>query len=192
MMMTATAFGLDCCDLVGAHGPRRLTLARRVAMYVARKSTVFSLATIGRAFGTDHSNVKSACAHIEKTIANDPKLAALIRSLIDGAVYRKLAADRAGIDTLALARQIAANPRRMAVAARALEITALATAVVDLWEVATAAETLVGELGRCDIETHEPKRATLVATLIQNITSEMNHIAGPAETPLEPAEAERS
>lgn len=192
IMMTASAFGVDYVDLVRVGGSRRLVQPRHVAMYVSRQATSFSLPDIARAFDNDHTTVIAAIKKVEARMAEDANFAALVQSLKDAVGYRKMAPDRSGVDTLALARQIAANPRRMAIAASPLEIAALATAVVDVWEVACAAETLVGELGHCDIETHEPERAALVATLIQNITSEMNHIAGSADSPLEPAEAERS
>lgn len=76
-------------DLTGARRDRVLTLARQVAMYLAREIDRASLAEIGLAFGgKTHSTVHYSLARLSRQMQEDEALAGVVRELrarIEGA-----------------------------------------------------------------------------------------------------------
>lgn len=138
--LTALNFGLDPCDLVSDNGSAPAPLARQVAMYVARKTTPHSFAAIGRAFNRDHSTILHGVAKIEAEIRTDPRMKALTDSIARNVEFRERIEALGGIDVLAVARRIAADPIRRAMSASVMEVSALAASLLDMWEVALAAE----------------------------------------------------
>jgi chromosomal replication initiator protein len=77
-------FGVPVAALASAGRSRALSLARQVAMYLARKYTDRSLAEIGKFFGDrNHAAVKSAEARVEGLRQTSPALAMDIEKIID-------------------------------------------------------------------------------------------------------------
>lgn len=80
---TARRNGLTADDLVGPSRCRQVSLARGMAMYLARRLTPKSLQAIGTAFGgRDHTTVLHGIRVTEARRANDPGFAAEIDQLI--------------------------------------------------------------------------------------------------------------
>ncbi len=70
-------------DIRSKKRTKEIANARKLAMYIAKKLTNFSLAEIGSAFGgKDHATVIYACKQIEKARQKDDNLAKLIDNII--------------------------------------------------------------------------------------------------------------
>ncbi len=64
---------------------REIVVARQVAMFLCKKLTNDSLATIGKALGNrNHSTVVYACRAVQGLMDTDPKMAEAVRSIEDG------------------------------------------------------------------------------------------------------------
>lgn len=70
----STVFQVKLQDLKGHSRSKELTLARQVAMYLAKSLISESLTEIGAAFGKTHSTVLYACKTIEQKISKDSSL----------------------------------------------------------------------------------------------------------------------
>ncbi len=67
--VAADYFGLSAADLQSGRRNNVLSLARSLAMYLARKHTRMSYPELGRAFGRrSHASVISACKKLEKLL----------------------------------------------------------------------------------------------------------------------------
>lgn len=86
---TARRHGLTAADLVGPSRCRQVSLARGMAMYLARRLTPKSLQSIGAAFGgRDHTTVLHGIRVTEGRRARDPGIAADIDQLIETLLRR--------------------------------------------------------------------------------------------------------
>lgn len=86
---TARRHGLTAADLAGPSRCRHVSLARGMAMYLARRLTPASLQTIGDAFGgRDHTTVLHGIRVTETRRARDPGITAEIDQLIETLVLR--------------------------------------------------------------------------------------------------------
>lgn len=86
---TARRHGLTAADLVGPSRCRRVSLARGMAMYLARRLTTKSLQSIGTAFGgRDHTTVLHGIRVTETRRARNPGIAADIDQLIETLLRR--------------------------------------------------------------------------------------------------------
>lgn len=142
--MTALHFGFDAVELVAHRRNRDVTLARHVAMYVAKRTTPHSFTTIARHFGgRDHTTVIHAIDKIAQGLETDATLKAAVNALIAGIEYRERLAAYGPVDVLWIAGYIAAHPQRRAMEASVMDIIALADTVRQLWEIAQAAEQFV-------------------------------------------------
>jgi chromosomal replication initiator protein len=75
-------FGVALSDLRGKTRTGSVTLARQIAMYVARQLTHASLGELGRAFGgKDHTTVLHAVAKIQAMLGTDTELQKTIEAL---------------------------------------------------------------------------------------------------------------
>lgn len=74
-------FNLNLEDITGPGRSRELVLARQVAMYLARHLTTFSLPSIGRAFGKDHSTVIHACNKVAQLLVTDGRIASAVQEI---------------------------------------------------------------------------------------------------------------
>lgn len=70
----STVFQVKVQDLKGHSRSKELTLARQVAMYLAKSLISESLTDIGAAFGKTHSTVLYACKTVEHKISKDTAL----------------------------------------------------------------------------------------------------------------------
>jgi len=182
--LTADAFGLSLADLLGHDKRADYAQARHVAWYVARKTGGYSFPAIAGAFNhRDHTTVIYGVRKVEKRLVEDPTLAALILSLAATCDYRAALQAQGKVDVLAIARRIARDPRGGAINASLIEVSALGVTVVDLWEIASAAEALIVDLAQCEIVAahHDDDRLARIAALSDAIVDEINHIAGPPE-----------
>jgi len=68
-------------DLKGTSRQRQITLARQMAMYLARQHTPASLPEIGRAFSRDHSTVLTSIKKIQGLVATDATTQAMVTRL---------------------------------------------------------------------------------------------------------------
>ena len=80
---TARRHGLTAADLIGPARCRQVSLARGMAMYLARRLTPESLQAIGAAFGgRDHTTVLHGIRVTERRRSKDPGIASEIDQLI--------------------------------------------------------------------------------------------------------------
>lgn len=66
-------FGVARVELISKSRKGNVNWARQVAMFLARRHTLMSLAQIGASFGRDHATVVHACARVEKDVKNNPR-----------------------------------------------------------------------------------------------------------------------
>ncbi|MCR9122977.1 MAG: hypothetical protein NXH91_11970 [Phyllobacteriaceae bacterium] len=177
ILIVAKAFGVTYGGIIADSRNTHETMARHVAMYVARKALGISLPDLGREMNRDHTTVLSGVRKIEGLREADPQLKALTESLVTAVEYREAARHSGEIDVLALAQSVASNPRRNAAAASVQEVAALALTFIDLWEVVSAAETLIADLGACSID-GDPDQVARIEALSAAIGDEIHHIAG--------------
>jgi len=79
----AELYHLDVADLVGSRRTKDISLARQVAMYVARELTDLSLNVIGSKFGgRDHTTVMHAIDKIKTQLAKDTQLSAEVQKVV--------------------------------------------------------------------------------------------------------------
>ncbi len=79
----AKTFEVENCDIVSPKRSGNLSIARQIAMYVAREITHMPLTDIGKEFGgRDHSTVVYAINHTEKQIKKNSYIKALTQDLI--------------------------------------------------------------------------------------------------------------
>ena len=83
----ARGFQLDPSDLIGKKRDKETTTARRVAMYLLRKHTGFSLNQVGRELGgRDAAAVTNSCRKVAADIETDPFLRRKIIDIQQGLV----------------------------------------------------------------------------------------------------------
>ena len=164
--ITALNFGVETNAILAENRRKHVVLARQVAIYLARTLTTHSTVTIGDAFaGRDHTTVLYSVERIQTELDADPhgKLAALIKSIARNIELRDRIDMMGGIDVIAVARHIATDPVRAAMAASVMEISALAATVIDLWDIALAAEEAIQLRERQIAITNEIMTAELMA-----------------------------
>lgn len=187
--LCALNFAVDASDIVAERRSKHQTLARHTAFWLARKHTVASLPAIGKAFGgRDHTTIISGIERIEAQIETDPKLAALIRSLGQTLDFADAVRTQGSIDVLTVARRIARDPRRAAMAASTQEVAALAATVLDLWELLEAKDELTALLN-AGLSPHafsplDDQRLQAIEDLKHNIETMERLIAGADEETL--------
>jgi chromosomal replication initiator protein len=77
----AHSFQLDPSEIIGKKRDKETTMARRVAMYVMRQNTVFSLNQVGRELGgRDAAAVTNSCKKVASDMDSNPFLR---RKLLD-------------------------------------------------------------------------------------------------------------
>jgi chromosomal replication initiator protein len=75
--IVAEHYHLEVADLIGSRRTKEISLARQVAMYLARELTELSLNVIGNRFGgRDHTTVMHAIDKIKTQLSRDTQLAA--------------------------------------------------------------------------------------------------------------------
>lgn len=80
--LTAEAFGITVDDLISAKRTSDISLARQVAMYLARETLNDSLSNIGAAFNKkDHTTVMHACKKIEAEIVSNIRVKMIVDSI---------------------------------------------------------------------------------------------------------------
>ena len=72
--VTAAFFGITPADIHSSRRTRTVSVARMIAMYLARRHTRMSFPEIGRFMGKNHSSVVLAVQRLEKTIAKNEAL----------------------------------------------------------------------------------------------------------------------
>ncbi|MDB5098305.1 MAG: chromosomal replication initiation protein DnaA [Cyanobacteria bacterium RYN_339] len=78
----AELYHLEVADLVGSRRTKDISLARQVAMYIARDLTDMSLNVIGSKFGgRDHTTVMHAIDKIKTQVAKDTQLSAEVQKI---------------------------------------------------------------------------------------------------------------
>ena len=78
----AIAWGLSQEELISTNRSAAVSLARQVAMHLARELTDHTLPAIGRAFGNrNHTTVMHACKRTAERIAKDPEAFATVERL---------------------------------------------------------------------------------------------------------------
>lgn len=80
--LTCAAFELSRDELLSASRSTRVSWARQVAMYLARRHTGATLPAIGERFGgRNHTTVMYACRRAGERLASDPAAQALVQDL---------------------------------------------------------------------------------------------------------------
>lgn len=122
----------------------KVSHARALAAYVVREVTLWSWARIGRAFEKDHTTIIAAYRKIQRSLASDGELAEVTDGLIEKLklAHRQQFRPQAR-DVVDLAAPIAAGSLRGAIGMSARDVKRLAAGVMDLWDVALAAEVYV-------------------------------------------------
>jgi len=71
----ANCFQIDPADIISRKRDKEISMARRVAMYILRQETSYSVAQIGQELGDRNpSAVTNACKSIAKTLSSNPYL----------------------------------------------------------------------------------------------------------------------
>jgi len=78
---TARFYNLTADDLKGRSQSQNIVLPRQVAMYLIRKLTNTSLVNTGKAFGRDHSTVKSSLTKVESNIKESVDFSIIIKDI---------------------------------------------------------------------------------------------------------------
>jgi len=141
--VTALNFDVPADMLAGRNNCDRYRLPRQIAMYVARETTDLTSTDIASAFGRSCRCVSTAVATVERERTSDPAVNAVTDRLIAAVRFRERIRETGGIDVLAVARRVSRDPQRAAIGVSVMEVAALAATVLDLWEVARAAEAMV-------------------------------------------------
>lgn len=184
--VTAEQFGVPVIDLVSDRRGRDVVRARHVAGYLAKRLTPHSMNAVARMLNKDHTTVGHGLKIVEDAIREDAAFAAMVERLADRLREREriLATYGPGVidHARAIARATDGVPRRQAMAATTQEIEAMAIALCSLWDVASAAEVLIGDLGHCEVLAPQADKDRLarIEALSAAILDEINHIAGPA------------
>jgi len=71
---TAAFFGITPADIHSSRRTRTVSVARMIAMYLARRHTRMSFPEIGRFMGKNHSSVVLAVQRLEKTLTKEQSL----------------------------------------------------------------------------------------------------------------------
>lgn len=141
--LVALNFGITPNEILAHNSQKVPLLARKVVIYLARKHTPYSTKVIGTAIGDrDHTTVLHAIERLDAELKGDVKLKALVQSLGDNIAFRERMEAVGSVDVLAVARHIAAQPMNRAIGASVMQVAALAATVIDLWDIALAAEEL--------------------------------------------------
>lgn len=81
-VLVSQHFGIRPSDMKAKKRTRAISYPRQIAMYLSRQLTDHSLPRLGEEFGgRDHTTVLHACDKIEKELASDRELAALLDTL---------------------------------------------------------------------------------------------------------------
>lgn len=190
--MSADAFGVSYTDIVSRRNTQTIKHARYVAVHVAVATLPLTQSELARYFDRDRTAMGHAIKAAAALIEAESHIRRGAERLIAAVEYRNTVVASQSVDVLAMARRIAVDPRGGAIGASMTEIAALACAFCDLWEVASAAELLIEDLRHCEIQTTDNERADRIGTVVNNISVELNRIAGPAASPAEPPAAGRS
>ena len=140
----AAVTGVPTEQILSEQRTAKVAQARAIAAYVVREVTLWSWTRVGRNFQKDHTTIIAAHRKIERTLSEDPALAALIGGLIER--LRDAQRERFEgqiVDVIDLAGPIACGSLRPAIGMSARDIKRLAHGVMDLWDVALAAEVYV-------------------------------------------------
>jgi chromosomal replication initiator protein len=81
--VVASFYGIDTLEMASARRTRSVAMARQIAMYLARKTTLKSFPDIGRFFNRDHTTVMHACNKVESLMATDDDFAVDVGVLRD-------------------------------------------------------------------------------------------------------------
>lgn len=151
--MVALNFGFTPVQLLADTRKAEVVKARQIAIYIARRHTTHSSPAIGAVFNKDHTSILHATDRIDADIRAEPhgRTAALVNSIVRNIDFRNRIEALGSVDVLAVARRIAAHPVHRAIGASVMEIAALAATVVDLWEIALAAEEMAALQERADV-----------------------------------------
>ncbi len=80
----ARTFDVDEKDIASNKRNAEISIARQVCVYVAKEITQMPLASIGQYVGgRDHSTIVYAVKRVEKMIEKDPKIASMVKDMID-------------------------------------------------------------------------------------------------------------
>jgi len=74
LALVAQVYGLEKTLLIGKSRKRAVTRPRNIALYLCRRHTDQSFASLGRAFNRDHSTVMYGVEQVERNLASEPKL----------------------------------------------------------------------------------------------------------------------
>ncbi|MFH1059650.1 MAG: chromosomal replication initiator protein DnaA [Pseudomonadota bacterium] len=74
LALVAAVYGLEKSLLTGKSRKRSVTRPRNIALYLCRRHTDHSFASLGRAFNRDHSTVMYGVDQVERGLASEPKL----------------------------------------------------------------------------------------------------------------------
>lgn len=81
-LLVSQHFGIRASDMKAKKRTRAISHPRQIAMYLCRQLTDHSLPRLGEAFGgRDHTTVLHACDKIERELATDRELAAVLETL---------------------------------------------------------------------------------------------------------------
>ncbi len=72
--LVAKAYGLTSVELTGKSRRKAVTKPRNLALYLCRRHTEASFASLGRLFNRDHSTVIYGVEQVERALKMDPKL----------------------------------------------------------------------------------------------------------------------
>lgn len=127
--------------IMSAQRTAPVSRARAIAAYVIREVTLWSWARIGRNLDKDHTTIIAAYRKIAVARRNDEQLDLLVSSLIDKLVAQHRSQFSTHmLDVVDIATPIAGGSLRGAIGTSARNVQRLAEGVLELWDIALAAE----------------------------------------------------
>lgn len=197
MSPTIQAILVDVSAITGVHPDeimselrtRPVSRARAVAIHVAREVTLWSYSRLGRTFDKDHTSIINSCRRIHGEMARDPDFAIQVNALIERHQITRLQPGGAPLDAIEIARPIAGGSDRAAIQISVRQVTMLAQALMQLWDVALAAEVYVEHVSSSHSLQDDTPQAQFARALGRAITEEIDAIRIPIAHPYDKEQA---
>ena len=170
---------ISVADLTGFALDRDSCNWRSLAIYLVVNVCRLNHTEAAGVFNRERSSITHAITGVRERAEADTVFARLIASMELALEYRTALAATGGVDTLAVAERVAVNPRRQSVQVSAQEVTALAFGVIDLWEIASAAEAILPMIGDAQLASLPAEDALRFHAIQRAILNAIDTIAGP-------------
>lgn len=176
----AAVTGVPTAVIMSAQRTAPVSRARAIAAYVIHEVTLWSWARIGRNLDKDHTTIIAACRRIAEARQTDTELDRMVTALIEKLKTKQREQFRASaLDVVDLASPIAGGSLRSAINTSARDVRQLAEGVMELWDIALAAEVFVAHINKNLAITSDEDRK-FAENLGRAITETIDEMRAPA------------